>query len=275
MNFLIDLPLTPAPAPQQVIVNSCSNQPSCSCECCNLKLCDLSSNEIRKLRKLFSEYSGLDRKLSFPEFLKLMRSNPNLTGCCTISVCFLKRCFEQSDLNCDGLINFDQFLYAYCLSRPECLEENVCCQQTLEPSRPCTGTPTIYCEEPCYDVQQVVEPVACCQEEPYIECWEPRQVFEDHLPPPTLPVCQPRSQIYTCDPCNNQIINLPPLPTEVEKLLHRTPRKRTVMHSDEIYSNPDLCPNSIGTILPPLSPEIERLLKKSNRNRRRTYHRRY
>lgn len=305
------------PPSQPVFMSSCTNQTDgCSCECCNLKLCDLSSSEIRKLRKLFSEYSGFDRKLSFPEFLKLIRTNQHIVGCCNLSPCFLKRCFEKGDLNCDGLINFDQFLYAYCLARPDPYpNENVCCQQQLVESRPCSPLlppppqvavysseepcyDTMPCYEtmPCFDEQPCVEPVTCCTPEPYVEYWQPNQVFDDNCsmpaPPPLNPTTQciyePQTQFQTChDPCNNQnqIINLPPLPPEVQKLLHRKPRRRTVMlNPDNVCSNDQYFPQPPTTatavvgssFLPPLSPDIERLLRKSNnRNRRRTYHRRY
>jgi hypothetical protein len=81
------------------------------------KLYDLSNYEIIKLRKMFDQHSGVDRKLNFQEFIRLYgHMNPNLRGPAIIVVA--ERAFQASDSNDDGLINFDEFLIAYCLTKP-------------------------------------------------------------------------------------------------------------------------------------------------------------
>jgi hypothetical protein len=81
------------------------------------KLYGLSNYEIGKLRKMFDQHSGVDRKLNFQEFIRLYgHMNPNLRGPAIIVLA--ERAFQASDSNDDGLINFDEFLIAYCLTKP-------------------------------------------------------------------------------------------------------------------------------------------------------------
>ena len=96
------------------------------------QLYDLTPYEANKLRKLFNEFSGIDRKLNFQEFVCLFGYwNDFLRGPHIIG--FAEKAFHAADTNDDGLISFDEFLVAYCLTKP--------CR-TFE------GHPDIYCNGP-------------------------------------------------------------------------------------------------------------------------------
>lgn len=72
---------------------------------------------MSKLKKLFDLHSGMDRKLNFQEFIRLYGNmNPNLRGPFIISLA--ERAFQSSDTNDDGLLSFDEFIVAYCLTKP-------------------------------------------------------------------------------------------------------------------------------------------------------------
>jgi Ca2+-binding EF-hand superfamily protein len=81
------------------------------------KLYDITPYEMTKLKKLFEIHSGVDRKLNFQEFVRLYGyMNENLRGPHIITLA--ERAFQFSDTNNDGLINFDEFLVSYALSKP-------------------------------------------------------------------------------------------------------------------------------------------------------------
>jgi hypothetical protein len=81
------------------------------------KLYDIQSYEMKKLQKLFNEYAGVDRNMNFQEFVRLYGSiNPGLRGPDIVNIA--EEAFLASDTNDDGLLNFDEFLIAYCLTKP-------------------------------------------------------------------------------------------------------------------------------------------------------------
>jgi Ca2+-binding EF-hand superfamily protein len=81
------------------------------------KLYDISPYELEKLRKLFNYHAGIDRRLNFQEFIKLYGVlNPQFRGPQIINIA--ENAFISNDLDNDGLIKFEEFLVAYCLSRP-------------------------------------------------------------------------------------------------------------------------------------------------------------
>lgn len=82
------------------------------------KLYDIQPYEMRKLQKLFFQFAGNDRKMNFQEFVKLYGNiNPSLRGPDIINIA--EQAFMASDTNDDGLLNFDEFLIAYCLTKPD------------------------------------------------------------------------------------------------------------------------------------------------------------
>jgi Ca2+-binding EF-hand superfamily protein len=81
------------------------------------KLYDISQYEVNKLKKIFDAYSGVDRKLNFQEYIRLYGyMNQNLRGPKVIQIA--EHAFHQGDVDNDGLINFDQFLITYALTKP-------------------------------------------------------------------------------------------------------------------------------------------------------------
>lgn len=80
------------------------------------KLYDISEYEINKLKKVFDTYSGVDRKLNFQEYVRLYGyMNQSLRGPKVIQIA--EYAFQQGDVDNDGLINFDQFLITYALTK--------------------------------------------------------------------------------------------------------------------------------------------------------------
>ncbi len=72
---------------------------------------------MRKLKKFFNQFSGNDRKMNFHEFVKLYGNlNPSLRGPDIVNIA--EQAFLASDTNDDGLLSFNEFLIAYCLTKP-------------------------------------------------------------------------------------------------------------------------------------------------------------
>jgi hypothetical protein len=81
------------------------------------KLYDISPYELEKLRKLFNYHAGIDRRLNFQEFVKLYGVlNPQSRGPHIINIA--ENAFISNDLDNDGFIKFEEFLVAYCLTKP-------------------------------------------------------------------------------------------------------------------------------------------------------------
>ena len=82
------------------------------------ELYELQPYEMRKLKKFFNQFSGKDRKMNFHEFVKLYGNlNPGLRGLDIVNIA--EQAFFASDTNDDGLLSFNEFLIAYCLTKPK------------------------------------------------------------------------------------------------------------------------------------------------------------
>jgi tryptophan 2,3-dioxygenase len=96
------------------------------------QLYDITPTEMNTLRNFFTESSGIDCKLNYHEFIHLFGLvNPNLRGPSFINIAEIA--FHKADSNEDGLINFNQFLAAYCMTKES---RSFITNHAVEPLRP-------------------------------------------------------------------------------------------------------------------------------------------